>query len=1081
MKKIIVTILMLLAALSVGAVVFADSPTLAFPGAEGGGKYATGARGESGQSVEVYHVSSLADSGAGSFREAVSKSGRVIVFDVSGYIRLNSDISINRSNITILGQTAPGDGVTITSGSVMLGDGVENVIIRYLKVRPTDNNGGEPDGMGGRFNKNVIFDHCSTSWCVDELLTLYAGPVSLGTPGSNLTIQNTIGSESLRMSNHVKGAHGYGAIWGGTNASYLYNLLAHHDSRSPRLDRELLGTDVINNVIYDWGQTNSAYGADPYDTSETSKRGSYINWIGNYYKAGPATADKLKTRVFDVTSPLEAGDPKTQFYFKDNYMNGSLVTNYKNENYVRNYQNADLLDEKIDMGEYAFEEIPAEEAYEYVLNNAGATLPRRDATDARVINDVKNGTGRIVNNASEVGGLIPIEEETRVFEVPSEWLEEKGLSGKSEGDIISEGEFAGYSVIEAYVNEWTEEMSKTPPTNPNIVVQSPAVSASSNTIENLTVNGGEWTVVTEGEKVEYKATGIAVGGNEVVKMELYDGNTKLGEFDGNVIDTEVSLPAGEHYLTCRAINTLGEKAQSTTAIVYVKPSAPSGSYSFTEIRDSSYKGYVGKGGASMNDDGVYTICGSGRITTKANDSCGFMYKEVNGDFDVTVRVEEIPKFENQQVSGLMVRAGLAPNDIMAMIGDGWVKYGENARILTRKSAKSSSQEMYFKDKSGEAVDNSDDKHSKSMPKYMRIQKSGNSLTFSVSNMGIDWTDNDRQPVTIEYDSLPETMYVGLATDSASGVSVKEYFSTAKFSRLSINGEYDVETPESNAVPFYDEEFDNVEWFFPSGSGPKNLAEKPLDGNIGDAALFWNDCYRNFKPQSAGVVKATADFFTVTNPKVDSNAGARFMLQGINDAGETVKIKSVYAQHDLGFFEDYDDTPSNPTITPTSDAKYDIEKWYKVEMTLNYDTGKGTYSFKPYTEYISSTGTYKTGDSIFDLEFDFDTSVAVSQLHFERRGGSEMYLDNVGVSVYKRPIWFLEGGKPTVDRAKTDTSVIIAYYDESGKLTDAQYTAVAAGETKSIELNVPLGAYSAKAFLWDKNIKPLGSPLEIELK
>lgn len=1081
MKKIIITILMLLVASAVGLAVFADGSTLAFPGAEGGGKYATGARGESGQGVEVYHVNSLADSGEGSFREAVSKSGRVIVFDVSGYIRLRSDISINRSNITILGQTAPGDGVTITGGSVMLGDGVENVIVRYLKVRPTDNNGGEPDGMGGRFNKNVIFDHCSTSWCVDELLTLYAGPVSLGTPGSNLTIQNTIGSESLRMSNHVKGAHGYGAIWGGTNASYLYNLLAHHDSRSPRLDRELLGTDVINNVIYDWGQTNSAYGAEPYDTSEKSKRGSYINWIGNYYKAGPATADKLRTRVFDVTSPLAAGDLKTQLYFKDNYINGNLVTNYKNENYVRNYQNADLLDERIDMGEYAIGEIPAEEAYEYVLNNAGATLPRRDATDARVINDVKNGTGRIVNNAAEVGGLIPIEEETRVFEVPGEWLEEKGLSGKSEGDIISEGEFAGYSVIEAYVNEWTEEKSKTPPTNPNIVVQSPAVSASSNTIEDLTVNGGEWTVVTEGENVEYKAAGIAVGGNEVVKMELYDGNTKLGEFDGNVIDTEVSLPAGEHYLTCRAINTLGEKAQSTTAIVYVKPSAPSGSYSFTEIRDSSYKGYVGKGGASMNDDGVYTICGSGRITTKANDSCGFMYKEVTGDFDVTVRVEEIPKFENQQVSGLMVRAGLASNDIMAMIGDGWWKYGENMRIYSRAKKGATATETFFKDKNGKNCDNETDETSYSMPKYMRIQRNGNSLTFSVSNTGAAWDDNGRQPASVTYESLPEVMYVGLTTDSASGVSVKEGFSMAKFSRLTLNGESDV-TVEEGKVPFTDEDFDNTEWYNAIGE-VSDLQTAPRGGNSSVALLFWGEAYRSFKPQDEGVITATADFYTSSNSRADVNqkAGARFMLNGADKDGNTVKIKSIYAQHDLGFFIDYDEVEPRPTAKPYSDSKFELEKWYKVEMTLNYDTGKGTYSFKPYEKYDSSIGVYETGEPIFEYEFDFDTSIPLTQLHFERRGGYEMYLDNVGVSVYKRPIWFLEGGKPTVDRAKTDASVIIAYYDESGTLTDAQYAMVAAGETKSVELNVPLGAYSAKAFLWDKNMEPLGLPLEPEIK
>lgn len=977
----------------------------AFPGAEGGGKFSPGARGAlPGGKLEVYHVTKLDDSGTGSLRDAVSRSGRIVVFDISGTIELKSDINMNRDNVTILGQTAPGDGVTVSGGSIVTGDGVKNIIIRYLKVRPTDKNGLEPDGIGGRYGTDIIFDHVSTSWCVDELLTLYAGAAQDAKPdkpvGNHLTIQNTIGSESLRMSNHTKGAHGYGAIWGGTYASYLNNLLAHHDSRSPRLDRQLVATDVSNNVIYNWGQTNSAYGAEPYSSANEKstadqRNPSNVNWVGNYYKSGPSTRAMLKTRVFDVTEPLTAADRKSVFYFEDNYIDGmGTVSDYKNNSIVNNYIGADFADSEIDMGYYKYRQTSAEEALDRVLSTAGATLPRRDANDARVVNDVINGTGRVINNAGEVGGLIPVESETRKFEIPADWLAGSGYTGMAETDITD----SGYTVIEEYVNYLTEEMSKTPPTNANIIVQSPAIAALTDNIEGMEVDNGEWTVITEGEPLRYKATAIARGGNDVTKMELYDRNTKIGDYDGSAIDDEITLAAGTHYLTCRAINTRGEKTQSTTSIVYVKSAAAPGSYSFEEIKESGYTGYAGKGGASMDEKGVYTIYGSGRLTTDSSDSCGFMYKEVSGDFDVTVRVEEIPKFENQQVSGLMVRSGMNQGDIMAMIGDGWVKNGENARILTRKSEKASAQEIYFKDKSGAAVDNSDDKHSKSMPKYMRIERKGNSLTFSVSNMGIDWTDNDRQPVTIEYDNLPETMYVGLATDSANGVSVKEYFSTAKFSNLVLNGERDVEPPEKGTVPFYDEDFYSTEWFFPSGSGPKSLAETPLGGNISDAALFWGPCSRDFKPQSAGVVKATADFFTRTTPRVDPMAGARFMLRGINAAGETVKIKSVYAQHSLGFFEDYDDTPSNPTLTPTSDAKYEIEKWYKVEMTLDYNTGKGTYSFKPYTEYNSSTGKYETGGSIFDFTFDFDTSVAVSQLHFERRGGFEMYLDNVGVSV-----------------------------------------------------------------------------------
>ena len=235
----------------------------AFPGAEGGGKYTTGARAKS--SREVYHVTNLNASGDGSFADAVSKEGRIIVFDVGGTIELNGTLTINKSNLTILGQTAPGDGITFSGGDISIADGKKNIIMRYLRIRPSDKNGGEPDGLSGRWNSNIIIDHCSLSWSVDELLTIYAGSTeSSKTIGNHLTIQNTIAAESLRMSNHFKGAHGYGAIMGGTYASYYNNLLAHHDSRSPRLDRELKSTDIRNNIIYGWSEINSADGAEAY-------------------------------------------------------------------------------------------------------------------------------------------------------------------------------------------------------------------------------------------------------------------------------------------------------------------------------------------------------------------------------------------------------------------------------------------------------------------------------------------------------------------------------------------------------------------------------------------------------------------------------------------------------------------------------------------------------------------------------------------------------------------------------------------------------------------------------------------------
>ncbi len=1072
MKRLLVCALIFLISVSAAMYAGAEGGLLAFPGAEGGGKYSPGARGalEDGGRVSVYHVTNLNDSGSGSFADAVSQPGRIIVFDVSGVIELSGTLTISSSNLTILGQTAPGDGVTVSGGDIVFNGGVENIIMRYLRVRPTDKNGGEPDGIGGRYNSNVIIDHCSASWGVDELLSLYAGSSEDGTQGDHITMQNTIGAESLRMSNHVKGAHGYGAIWGGTSYSYLYNLLAHHDSRSPRLDRELQNTEVSNNVIYDWGQTNSAYGAEPYSVNAKTFNPSYVNWIGNYYKSGPATASKLLTRIFDVSSPLNTGDQKSKFYFSDTYIEGiGVIDDYRNNSYVNNYSNADLLDSEIDMGEYSVEKMTAQEAYEYVLNNAGATLPRRDAVDARIVNDVKNGTGRLVNNADEVGGLIPVSSEQRVYSVPAEWLSENGLSGMAETDIIQSGDFAGYTVIEAYVNDWTEEQSKTPPANPNIIVQSPAIAALSDNIDGYDVMNGEWTVITEGETVDYKATAIPEGGVEVTKMELYDGNIKIDEFSGSVIDAHVTLEPGEHYLTCRAYNARGEQTQSATSIVYVKAAAEPGSYSFTEVREAGYTSYAGKGGASMDENGVYTIYGSGRITTKANDSCGFMYKPVNGDFDITVKVEDIPKFENQQVSGLMVRAGLDSNSVMAMIGDGWMKYGENVRVFSRAATKSSITETYFKDESGVSCENTNSV-SYAMPKYMRIQRSGNTLTFSVSNSGVVWNDNQRQPMTITYDSLPDTMYVGLATDSAYGVSVKECFSIARFSSLTLNGVSDVEI-EDNSIPFCDERFDTSDWYVPSGEGERDLSASPLGGNNGYVLMFWGVAARTFTPQDEGTVNIAADYYVKSySSSVDAKAGIRIMLNGLGASGEFTKIKSVYAQHKQGFFVDYDDTGTAvPNIAPDSAATMDFNKWYRIEMQLDYNTGKGKYSFKPYSDYSARS----LGDSIYDYEFDFDTSLPVAQLHLQRCGGYEMFADNVSVTVSK--VLSKKNGKVIVDNPESDSTLYIASYDSSGILTDVDIEPVKQGEY--LTFDIP-DAYSVKAFLWDENQNPLCKPEDL---
>ena len=388
-----------------------DGLARAFPGAEGGGMWTTGGRGG-----KVLHVTSLEDNNSeGTLRWAVSQNyARTIVFDVAGIITLKSALVVNRDNVTIAGQTAPGSGICLRGNTFRIA--ASNVIVRYLRCRMGDETGVENDAMqimdgdGDKYS-NIIIDHCSASWSTDECASFYGM--------KNFTFQWNIVSESLRQSLHEKGAHGYGGIWGGVNATYHHNLLAHHDSRNPRIDHDYVSpqkgpVSIINNVVYNWCG-NTCYGGE----SSTGSGGGYrrYNFVGNYYKPGPSTPSghiwflEVTTSCSNCTGKYGGSVVPGHFYMTGNIMEGYSALSSDNWSKV-NKANASVIAQIKESELITYGDSPsrvslhsATDAFEPVLSYAGASFSR-DAIDARIAQETRDGSATYTGSAGKMKGLI---------------------------------------------------------------------------------------------------------------------------------------------------------------------------------------------------------------------------------------------------------------------------------------------------------------------------------------------------------------------------------------------------------------------------------------------------------------------------------------------------------------------------------------------------------------------------------------------------------------------------------------------------------------------------------------------------
>ena len=462
---------------------------LAFPNAEGFGRFATGGRGG-----VVYEVTNLSDNpsnpSVGSLRYAIKQSGaRTIVFRVSGNIALKDYLKITTGNVTIAGQTTPGDGICLQNYSLSIQ--ASNVIVRYVRSRFGDttivrNADGSPvinttinkpqhieddaaHSMGtGDTNttfRNIIIDHCSFSWAMDENASFY--------DIMNFTMQWCVISESMYHSFHTKGNHGYGGIWGGMGSSFHHNLLADNSSRNPRFcgARYHLSTwsteivDFRNNVIFNWG-FNSAYGG------ESGRH----NMINNYYKSGPATsAGKYQYRIINPSDTLVQVYPHSKWYIAGNYIEGN--TGVSADNWV-NYPNGGVQPDASTLPQDTFKlasPLPvapvttqtAQQAFTSVVADAGCTLPKRDSADIRVINEINpgaapfgatyNGGGKgIIDSPTDVGGWpannsFPAPVDSDHDGIPDNWEIAHGLNPNDPSDRNTITP-SGYTMLEEYLN-----------------------------------------------------------------------------------------------------------------------------------------------------------------------------------------------------------------------------------------------------------------------------------------------------------------------------------------------------------------------------------------------------------------------------------------------------------------------------------------------------------------------------------------------------------------------------------------------------------------------------------------------------
>ncbi len=417
---------------------FTQAQQPAFPGAEGYGRFALGGRGG-----KVLFVTNLNDKGPGSLRAAIeAQVPRIVVFKISGTIELQSELRIVHPRITIAGQTAPGDGICLRKYPLTIS--ADNTVVRFIRVRLGDEAGRKVDGIGVSNAKNVMVDHCSVSWTLDEAVNTYHGT-------KNITVQWCLISESLHNSRLQEG-HGFAASLGGVNTSYHHNLLANNAGRNPSIAGEkrdpTINLDFRNNGVFNW------------EHRKLDGRPESINVVNNYYKAGPASRED---RTIVKIQCLEDGS-FGKWHVQGNILENRVQSRRRNGLVRIDAPNMSpesvMISEPVDYAPVSTETAVA--AFENVLLYAGAIRPKRDSHDERIVREVRSGRttfgNGIISSQTDVGGWpellsAPPQQDIDADGMPDEWERRfspnRDLSLQSSLDLDSDG----YTNVEEYLNQ----------------------------------------------------------------------------------------------------------------------------------------------------------------------------------------------------------------------------------------------------------------------------------------------------------------------------------------------------------------------------------------------------------------------------------------------------------------------------------------------------------------------------------------------------------------------------------------------------------------------------------------------------